>query len=91
MFMLRMDLLEILGDLSALQILLIVLSFSFAFTIVGFRYFSPISDIPGPLLASFGTFFQVSQAFKGKFDQEILRLHRHHGKFDLLVLNASAI
>ena len=81
--MVELNLLEILDHLSVVQVLLIILSFSLAFATVKSCYFSPISDIPGPRLASIGTCFQVLQVFKGRSDQEILQLHRKHGKSDL--------
>ena len=89
--MLEMGLLEILGDLGVAQVVFIVLSLVTVSVFVKSRYFSPISDIPGPLLASFGTCFQVFQVLKGKSDQEILQLHRKHGRLIASTLSASRV
>lgn len=45
------------------------------------RYFSPISDIPGPRLASFGTCFQLWEIYKGKINDTLVQLHRNHGRY----------
>ena len=59
----------------------ILLLFSF-FIVRAFlrRYWTPIKDIPGPLLASVSSLWQVLQIFKGHTEVEIIKLHRKHGR-----------
>lgn len=50
------------------------------------RFFSAISDIPGPFLGTFGTCFQLWEICKGRINEKILQLHQeygtsHHTKF----------
>ena len=46
------------------------------------RYLSPISDIPGPFLAPFGTCWQLWQIFKGRIEEATLELHQKHGSYE---------
>jgi hypothetical protein len=43
------------------------------------RYWTSIGDVPGPLLASFSSLWQVMQILKGHTELETIRLHRQHG------------
>ena len=43
------------------------------------RYFSVISDIPGPILSSCGTLFQLWEIYRGRINERIARLHLEHG------------
>ncbi|KAK4180238.1 putative cytochrome P450 E-class, group I [Triangularia setosa] len=45
------------------------------------RYFSPISDIPGPLAASFTRVWHILRILKGDQNLELIRLHDKHGHF----------
>ena len=66
-------------DLSILQMLGILLLFLFVITLIRQRYFSSISDIPGPFLASFGTCWQLRQIFKGHISDVTVELHQKYG------------
>jgi hypothetical protein len=43
------------------------------------RYFSPISDIPGPFVASFTRLWHIQRILKGDQNLELIRLHDEHG------------
>lgn len=43
------------------------------------RYFSPISDIPGPFAASFTRLWHIQRMLKGDQNLELIRLHDKHG------------
>lgn len=45
------------------------------------RYFSPISDIPGPFSASFTRLWHIRRILKGDQNLELIRLHNEHGMF----------
>ncbi|KAL4940007.1 hypothetical protein BDV06DRAFT_213837 [Aspergillus oleicola] len=45
------------------------------------RYFSSISNITGPFLASISSFWKIQQIINGHTEEEMLRLHREHGDF----------
>ncbi|KAK4446506.1 cytochrome P450 [Podospora aff. communis PSN243] len=45
------------------------------------RYFSPISDIPGPFVASFTRAWHIHRILKGDQNLELIRLHEKHGHF----------
>ncbi|EEH38906.2 benzoate 4-monooxygenase cytochrome P450 [Paracoccidioides lutzii Pb01] len=45
------------------------------------RYFSPISDIPGPFTASFTRLWHILRILKGDQNLELIRLHDTHGHF----------
>lgn len=51
-----------------------------ALTLVRRRWFSSISDIPGPFLGSFSVLWQILHAFKGHTEDETIQEHRKHGK-----------
>lgn len=44
------------------------------------RWFSSISDIPGPFLGSFSIIWQILHAIKGHTEEETIAEHRKHGK-----------
>ena len=43
------------------------------------RFFSAISDIPGPVLGTFGTCFQLWEVCRGRINEKILQLHQEYG------------
>jgi hypothetical protein len=43
------------------------------------RYFSPISNVPGPFAASFTRLWHVRHILKGDQNLEVIRLHDKHG------------
>lgn len=43
------------------------------------RYWTPIADIPGPILASFSALWQVYHLWKGHIEEELISLHKRHG------------
>src|SRR4051794_25521303 len=45
------------------------------------RYFSAISDIPGPFAASFTRLWHIQRILKGDQNLELIRLHQKHGEF----------
>ncbi|KAI9877155.1 MAG: Telomerase protein component 1 [Pleopsidium flavum] len=45
------------------------------------RYFSPISDIPGPFLASFSVFWKLWHIIDGHNEERAIALHKEHGDF----------
>jgi hypothetical protein len=49
--------------------------------IVRRRYFSPISDIPGPFAASFSRLWQLYHIFDGHTESATLKAHQKYGKF----------
>jgi hypothetical protein len=44
------------------------------------RYWTPIRDIPGPFVASFSKLWQVYHLWKGHGEEELIELHKKHGK-----------
>ena len=44
------------------------------------RFFSPIRHIPGPLLAKFGTSWQLWHVLKGDYAVAAERVHKKYGK-----------
>jgi hypothetical protein len=67
------------GAIGSLQLLaLSVLLYIFAI-IIKRRYFSSISDVPGPFLASFSHLWQIQNTISGHTEQETIELHRKHG------------
>lgn len=47
---------------------------------IWYRYLSPISDIPGPFLASFSRLWLIQSLLRGKSATELSELHEKHGK-----------
>lgn len=43
------------------------------------RSFSPISDVPGPFVASFTRLWHIHRILKGDQNLELIRLHDKHG------------
>lgn len=43
------------------------------------RYWTPIADILGPILASFSALWQVYHLWKGHIEEELISLHKKHG------------
>lgn len=46
------------------------------------RYFSPISDIPGPFAASFTRLWHIKRILNGKQNLDLISLHDEHGMFE---------
>ena len=59
--------------------------------IIKHRYFSNISQIPGPFLGTIGTCFQVREIFRGRINYTLLRLHRKYGPFVRISYNEVSI
>ncbi|KAJ5459879.1 uncharacterized protein N7458_001431 [Penicillium daleae] len=55
------------------------------------RYWTSIRDIPGLLLASFSTLWQVLQILKGYTEVETIRLHKEHGYFVRIAPNEVSV
>lgn len=43
------------------------------------RYFSPVSDIPGPFVASFSLLWQFYHVIDGHTEKATIELHRKYG------------
>ena len=67
------------GEISVVQLAAVVLATCIATVLVRQRYFSPISDIPGPFFSSVGTCWQLWHVFKGRSEEAIYELHLKHG------------
>lgn len=48
-------------------------------TLIKRRFFSPISDIPGPFWASFWIGWQLWHIVEGETEKQLVDLHRKHG------------
>lgn len=44
------------------------------------RYFSAISDIPGPFLASFSSLWEIWEIIAGHVEVTVIALHEKHGE-----------
>ncbi|TVY54619.1 Cytochrome P450 monooxygenase [Lachnellula cervina] len=55
------------------------------------RWFSSISDIPGPFLGSFSVLWQIRHAIKGHTEEETIAEHRKHGDFVRIGYNEVSI
>lgn len=55
------------------------------------RYFSAISDIPGPFVASFTRLWHIQRILKGDQNLELIRLHQKHGHFVRIAPNEVSI
>lgn len=44
-------------------------------------YFSVISDVPGPMLGSCGTCFQLWEIYGGRINERLAELHRGYGMY----------
>ena len=71
--------LPVLGDVSLPQLVSSVLTLLILSVFIRQRYFSAISDIPGPVLGTFGTCFQLWEICKGRINEKLLQLHQEHG------------
>lgn len=69
--------LDTLGPRHVIALALILLVGS----IIRRRYFSPLSHIPGPFLASITRLHHAFHIFRGKQSAWILKLHDKHGPF----------
>jgi hypothetical protein len=58
-----------------------VILICFVVRIIVRRYWTPIADIPGPILASFSALWQVYHLWKGHIEEELISLHKKHGMF----------
>lgn len=61
------------------QILILTLTTLF-FVLLRRRYYSPISHIPGPFLASISRLWHLRQIWSGKQNLKILEQHEKYGK-----------
>ncbi|KAH8898076.1 cytochrome P450 [Thozetella sp. PMI_491] len=55
------------------------------------RYFSQLSDIPGPWLASFSRFWHVRHIWIGDQNTQLVRLHEKHGYFVRIANNEVSV
>lgn len=64
----------------AVQILVLFLTLVFV-TIIRRRYFSPLSHIPGPFLASFSRLWHMRYIIRGDQQMVLARAHEKYGPF----------
>jgi hypothetical protein len=64
------------GSVQWLAISLVLFVFG---TAIKRRFFSSISDVPGPLITSFSHLWQIQHTITGHTEQETIDLHRRHG------------
>ena len=69
----------VLGETSLLQLVSNGLALLILSVFIRQRYFSIISDIPGPFLGTFGTCFQLWEICRGRINERIAQLHQKHG------------
>lgn len=65
-----------------------IISLAFAWLLgsyIWYRYLSPISDIPGPFLASFSRLWLIKSILRGRSARELSELHEKHGQYRLQV------
>lgn len=48
------------------------------------RYFSSISDVPGPWAASFTRLWHMQRILKGDQNLELVKLHEKHGQLNMI-------
>lgn len=66
--------------MSIVQSLLAVVAVVLTAVLVRRRYFSPLSDIPGPFVASFSaSLWQLYHILTGHIEVAVIELHRKHG------------
>ena len=70
----------VLGDMSLLQLVSSGLALLVLSVFIWQRCFSAISDIPGPVLGTFGTCFQLWEICRGRINEKILQLHQEYGR-----------
>ncbi|RFU30260.1 hypothetical protein B7463_g6099, partial [Scytalidium lignicola] len=72
--------------------LLVALFIFLCFAIVWRRFCSPLSDIPGPLSATFSaSLWQLYHIVNGHIEQALIKLHDEHGKFVRIGYNEVSI
>jgi hypothetical protein len=54
------------------------------------KYFTSIRDIPGPWLASISSLWKIQQIIKGHTEEEMLALHRKHGRLNPVMKYSSS-
>ncbi|CZR70299.1 uncharacterized protein PAC_20202 [Phialocephala subalpina] len=64
---------------------------SLALVFVRRRWFSFLSDIPGPFLGSFSVLWQIIHAIKGHTEEETIAEHKKHGDFVRIGFNEVSI
>ena len=69
----------VLGDMSFAQLVAYGLALPVVVILIRQRYFSVLSDIPGPLLGNFGTCFQLWEIYRGRINEKLAQLHRQYG------------
>ena len=69
----------VLGEIGLVQALISPLVLFVSLVFIRQRYFSVISDIPGPYLGTFGTCFQLWEISKGRINQRLAQLHTELG------------
>lgn len=47
---------------------------------IWYRYLSPLSHVPGPVLASFSRLWLIKFCIRGKGGFELVKLHEKHGE-----------
>lgn len=68
--------------LGLVQVLLLSLIVFLVLAALQRRYFSPVSDIPGPFISSIsGNLWHLLQVIKGHPEAELIELHKKHGIF----------
>lgn len=66
---------------SSFQLLVLGLTISLVLIALKRRYLSPISDIPGPFIATIsGILWHVRETLKGDYEKEVMALHKKHGR-----------
>ena len=68
-----------LGNVSLLELVASGLVLLILSVCIRQRFFSAISNIPGPILGTFGTVFQLWEILRGRINEKILHLHQEHG------------
>lgn len=74
---------DVLNLLGYLQFVLLILLAYVVVTAVQRRYFSPITDIPAPFLASVSIFWQIWQIARGHTAESTIKLHEKYGMVQL--------
>ena len=68
-----------LGEIGLVQAVISGMVLFVSLVFVRQRYFSVISDIPGPLLGTFGTCFQLWEIVRGRINRRLAQLHKELG------------
>ncbi|RDW82882.1 cytochrome P450-5 [Coleophoma crateriformis] len=69
---------ELLGAVKAVAVSFLAF---LIFTFIRRKWFSSISDIPGPFLGSFSVLWQIVHSIKGHTEEETIKWHKKHGDF----------